>query len=303
MANKLPKLDHVKYVRAKGHVYAYFNTGKKRDGKPIYARLPAPGSIGFFDSYAAMKGARTKQQAVAYTIADLASDYENSPKFERLAKGSQRLYSITLKRITERLGEFPVNDLQTRDVRMVLDNDMAGPGAHNIFSAILGVIYKWAKERGKTDLRPTEGIERLKVDPHEPWPEGMLEEALKAEHDRTRLAVHLLYFTGQWISDVVAMRWTDITDDGIGIRQQKTGKEVWVPLLSELRDELVRTPKRGFTILVNHATRFRAVRRGDRPDELPTICPVQRRGRSPLGSHLLDRGPGVRRRSVRQGPF
>ena len=41
MARKLPKLEHVKYVRAKGKLYAYFNTGRKNSaGHPIRVRLP-----------------------------------------------------------------------------------------------------------------------------------------------------------------------------------------------------------------------------------------------------------------------
>jgi len=121
--------------------------------------------------------------------------------------------------------------------------------------AVVGVIYKWAKDRGRTTLEPTKGIEKLKVDPHEPWPSGLLEEALKADHDRTRLAVHLLYFTGQRIGDVCKMRWSDITDGAISIVQEKRGKEGWIPLLSELQAELDRTPKRGMTIMVNHLGR------------------------------------------------
>jgi integrase len=37
--------------------------------------------------------------------------------------------------------------------------------------------------------------------------EHVLEAGLKAEDDTVRLAVHLLYFTGQRISDVCAMTW------------------------------------------------------------------------------------------------
>lgn len=85
---KLPSLEHVKYVRSKGKVYAYFNTGRKKDGKPIYARLPSPASVGFYDSYAAMVGARSKRQAISYTIANLADDYLASLDFQGKADGT-----------------------------------------------------------------------------------------------------------------------------------------------------------------------------------------------------------------------
>lgn len=37
--------------------------------------------------------------------------------------------------------------------------------------------------------------------------------------------------TGQRIGDVLDMRWSDIQDDGMMVRQSKTGKELWLPLL------------------------------------------------------------------------
>lgn len=37
MPRKLPKLEHVKRVRAHGRVYLYFNTGRKVNGNAEYA--------------------------------------------------------------------------------------------------------------------------------------------------------------------------------------------------------------------------------------------------------------------------
>lgn len=256
MVHKPPKLEHVKLVRSKGKTYAYFNTGQKKDGKAIYARLPDPASPGFFASYAAFRAGRTRRQSTAYTIAHLAREYEASAKFAELAKGTQVIYGKTIRRIVSLLGDFPVNDLQRSDLQTVLDHDMAGPGAHNIFLAVVGVLYKWGHKRDKTDLRPTEGIDKARMGTHEPWPEHVLEAGLTAEHDRTRLAVHLLYFTGQRIGDVVKLRWSDIRRGKVNVKPEKTkrfGKELSFPVHSELQAELHRTPRRGITILADDA--------------------------------------------------
>lgn len=249
---KPPRLKRVKYVRAKGKLYAYFNSGKQKAGKPLYVRLPDPASVGFHDSYAAMLGALAKRQAVSYTIADLADDYEESQLFQSKPLGTRKYYGSTLRRIREHLGEFPVNDLQRRDIQLVLDNEMVGPGAHNAFLSVLGLIYTFARKREKTELEPTKDFDKQDTGSHEAWPEHVVEAGLKAAHDRTRLAVHLLYFTGQRIGDVMKMRWSDVTDDRVFVVQQKTGKKLKIPLLSELRAELARTPKRGITIITNH---------------------------------------------------
>lgn len=246
---KLPSLDHVKYVRAKGRIYAYFNTGRKKDGKPIYAALPKPGSVGFLDSYTTMLGARTKREAVGYTVADMAREFEQSPAFAGNAQNTQILYSKTLRRIVQFLGKFPVNALERQHVKTVLDNEMAGPGAHNIFIAVLSSLYAWARDRGKASVEPTRDIGRLKIEQHQPWPDHVVEAALATDDRQIRLLVSLLYFTGQRVGDVLKMRWSDISDGVIHVVQQKTGKEVWVPLISDLEQELAETPKRAMTIV------------------------------------------------------
>lgn len=253
---KAPKLEHVKFVHRKGRTYAYFNTGqKKSNGAAIYAPMPPFGSVGFYDTYATMLAHRTKRGTAAYTVAQMAREYEYSSTFKDLAKGSQDLYSITLRRISALLGEFPANDLERGDIQPVLDNEMSGPGAHNIFVAVLGALYKWGRDREKTTLEPTRGIKRLKIGEHDAWPEGLLEAGLTSEDDRIRLLVSLHYFTGQRVGDVCAMRWSDVRDGVINIVQEKTNKEMWIPVLTELATELARTPKRGIFILTDEAGR------------------------------------------------
>lgn len=248
---KPPKLKHVKNVTSKGRHYAYFDTGQTKDGKKIYAKLPPPSSVGFFDSYAALIAGRTKRAVKSYTVADLSRDYQASDRFAKRAAGTQRLYALTLKKVEAMLGKFPVNDLTQEDIQFELDNEKMGPGAHNIFIALIGVIYKWGRNRGKTTLDPAREIEKEETGEHRAWPEDMLDAGLESDHDRTRLAVHLLYYTGQRIGDVAKMRWGDIRGGILYVEQQKTGKELQIPIHRDLAEELARTPKRGMTIIVN----------------------------------------------------
>ena len=44
--------------------------------------------------------------------------------------------------------------------------------------------------------------------------------------------------TGQRIGDVLDMRWSDIQDGSVFVRQNKTRKELWVPILPELQQAL-----------------------------------------------------------------
>jgi integrase len=250
MARKLPRIDHVKYVRKPGgKVYAYFNTGQKKDDKPIYARLPDPGTVGFFDSYSAFMAGRTKRAAPVYNTAALIADYLASATFAKLADNTRKSYKHHLAKAVDAWGKFPVDDLRPADVRFVLEGGRWPAGTAWMAVASLGAAYRWGRRNDKTIAAPTRDIEMPEIGSHDPWPEDVLEAALKSDDALIRLSVHLLYFTGQRIGDVMKMRWGDIRAGHVYVKQTKTGKVVEPPLMDELQAELACTPKTGLRIL------------------------------------------------------
>lgn len=254
---KQPRYKHVKIVRVKrtGLRYAYFNTGIKVDGKPVYRRLPDPADVGFWDSYAAFMAGRTKRAATQYTVANLVNDYLTSAEFKKKARASQEAYGYSAAKVERTLGEFPVNELEHSDIQLVIDGEGWGWATRNAFVGFIGTIYKWGRLNGKARIKPAEDFEREKGGEHAPWPENVLEAALRADDALVRLSTHLLYFTGQRIGDVLRMTWNDIRAGSVSVRQQKTGKTVDVPLMPELAAELDRTPRTGVTIMGLPATK------------------------------------------------
>ncbi|MCH2487503.1 MAG: tyrosine-type recombinase/integrase [Erythrobacter sp.] len=250
MAKKLPRLAHLKYVHRKGRVYAYFNTGKKNDkGNPIRVAMPHPSEVGFFDSYAALKAGRTKRMKVRYLVSDLVKDYLASPNFAKRPDSTKRSYRLHANKIAETWGEFPADDLQPADVRRAIEGDHWSAGTGHMVHALLGVLYRWGRRNKGLAIDPVRDVERPKYGEHEPWPAHVVDAALASEDNTIRLAVSLLYFTGQRIGDVCEMRWSDIRDGMIHVKQGKTGKTVEPPLTAELRAELDRTPRNGMTII------------------------------------------------------
>ncbi len=249
---KLLELPHVKYVRAKGRVYAYFNTGKKKDGKPIYHPLGQPGSVGFFDRYGSCVGARNRTPGEVYTFQRLCDDYQSSREFgEKLSAGTQKAYAVYLRLAVELLGIAPVNDITRSDIQEILDKANWGSGKRNLFVAVIGAAYKWGRARNRTGETPTREIISADTGERMAWPEEVLTAGLEADSDRVRLAVALLFYTGQRIGDVCAMRWASIKGTSIKVTQQKTGKMLTIPLHRDLRAELDRHGKKGLTPLTN----------------------------------------------------
>lgn len=253
---KPPRLKHVKFVRRPGVTYAYFNTGQKVDGKPVYAPMPPWDSAGFFASYGALMGGRTKRQAPEYTISRFVDEYLDSPAFTDRADATRKLYRVQLDKFVVLVGKHAVSRVELRHIRKIVDDARWGAGTKNAFMSTLGALYTWGRKLGKTTLRPNEDFDKFEMGQHEPWPEDIINAALQSDNDRVRLAVHILYFTGLRIGDACTVRWNMIEGGVLTITPSKTRryrKTLYITLAAELRAELERTPIRGMTIMADAA--------------------------------------------------
>lgn len=108
------------------------------------------------------------------------------------------------------------------------------PRVRRLNRAVL-VLMKHCVDLGWRETNPVRGVPELKTvkKEREPWPRDLLD-VYRAACDlgtRERLVMELCVGTGQRIGDVLGMRWSDIQDGGFVVRQSKTGKELWVPIL------------------------------------------------------------------------
>jgi len=249
---KLPRIEHLKVVKANGREYAYFDTGAKVNGKTVRVRCKHPAQPGFWDQYAALMAGRTKRGQATYTVAELARDYMRSQEFSKKAENTQRSYVYHLS-IVERLWpDAPAGDLEPSDVSEAIEAERWGVGTHNMVLAVLGIIYKWGRKNKSKQVRnePTKDLKAAKTGKHDAWPEDVLEEAL--EDPALRLPVHLMAFTGLRIGDAMALRWGQIRGGVITITPQKTrrfNKTLHIPLAAALAEELERTPRKSLYVL------------------------------------------------------
>lgn len=259
MARKLPELDHVKYVKAKGKVYAYFNTGEKNHaGKAVYARLPHPSEPDFYDKYAAQKAVRTKRGQVAYTVAQLVEDYQDGKHYQKRPKSTQKTYSMYLRRMVKAFGNAPAASLRKEHVKLYADKELGdAPGAYNLFLSVIAAVYTWGSKNGKIPtqphpIEPTKFIDKLDIGTHEPWPEYLLEAGLTSKNARIRLLVHILYFTGMRINDALKLRWSDVKDGYVAVTPTKTarfGTSLDIKIAEELATVLDKTPRHGLFVV------------------------------------------------------
>lgn len=249
----LTGLPHTKTVKRRGVEYVYFNTGQKIDGKPVYVPLGRKDAVELGNRYSAAKMARTKRDGTSggFTVPQLVIRFERSPDFTKKSLGTQRTYSVYLRRLATEFDTAPANKLETSDLLELMDEMGERPAAVDMMILAGKQMFDWAVARKNAIRNPFDGIGRedwTRAE-YEPWPEVVVEAAL--EDARLRLPVALLYFTAQRIGDVCAMRWDAIDDGTIHVIQQKTKAELAIPIHSRLAAILESAERRGDTILAD----------------------------------------------------
>lgn len=245
-------ITHVKRTKAKGRTYYYFDTGQVDDaGKRVWKRLPDPSNRTFQATYAAMLGHRTRRDnAVSQlTLSKLIDLYQASDTFKKKADSTKRLYRLYQGELADQLGTAPAQKIERKDIVLLLDKMADRPGAANMVQRAGSAAYTWGRRRGHITNDPFADIAPMDTGEHEPWPEELLEVALKCDDDLARLSIHLLYYTAQRIGDVAAMKWRDIQDGSIVLTQRKTGKVLSIPVHEALAAELARHPRSLTTII------------------------------------------------------
>ena len=236
-------------VNARGREYFYWQAGRGTASAGERIRLPSdPHSPGF---WAALRQAQGIVGPVATDSIDALVDayvaaWPTLP--EKLADGTQRLYTRNLKRASKLWGNLPAKGLRPVHIRSVMQQLADTPGAANNFLATMRALSAWARVNDRIDSPLCDGIKPFKMGGgHRPWTDEQIKVAHEHLTGMVRRGVLLMCFTGQRGSDAVRLGPTMIDDGGfdLGWRGQvKTGERPWCPILPELAKEMETWEKR-----------------------------------------------------------
>jgi integrase len=171
----------------------------------------------------------------------LVRAFKESAKFKGLAKASQDLWGRELDFACRPncLGAVPLDVVRPALIQGYLDGWDDKPGKQAAALAAFKALERWAVVRDLLPRSITLGVETGKPEGgHVPWTDAQVTLAEKHVRPDLARAITLGANTGQRISDLVRMGPTDIETyrgiDGINVRQKKTGRKVWVPILAPL---------------------------------------------------------------------
>ncbi len=214
------------------------------------------GTPEFWKEYADILASKDKPRVVtSRTFHALIKSYHKSPRYRNLKPRTGLDYDKHLNFFLSMMGDRNPAKLQRKDVIRLRDANADKAYFANYSLRVLRVLMEHCVDLGWTDTNPARGVSELKTEKteREPWPQELLD-AYRAAcpiGTRERLVMELCVGTGQRIGDVLEMRWSDIQDGAVFVRQSKTKKELWVPILSDLQTALDAASRHSVFILTN----------------------------------------------------
>jgi integrase len=242
------------YSDRHGKMRYYF----RRKGFPKVA-LPSPGSPGFMAAYEAANIAPTTSTlgflpgSLGWTIEKFVA----SEEYAQRAANTRLTYSRTFDELRKEFGAGLMRDLQSRHVKKIRDHFRQKFTASVADAALgcLSVLWQYADNSLDLNLNsnPTTGVARVhkakEENERQPWTDSVFATFEANAPGQLRLAVILLLYTGQRVSDVVKMRWSHFDGEFIEVVQQKTGQYVSIPCHQRLKATLLTLSRAGEFIL------------------------------------------------------
>lgn len=214
------------------------------------------GTSEFWAEYAEILSHKDRpRKVIARNFGALIDSYRKSPRYKNLKPRTGLDYDKHLDFFREIMGETNPARMKRKDVIRLRDANADKAYFANYSLRVLRVLMEHCVDLGWRDDNPARGVPELKTakKEREPWPRELLD-AYRATCDlgtRERLVMELCVGTGQRIGDVLNMRWSNIEDGSVWVRQSKTSKELWVPILPELQTALDAASRHSVFLLTN----------------------------------------------------
>lgn len=230
-------LDYVQCCVSRKRIYYRYRRGK------VLVKLPAdPSTPEFMEAYQRIHASFERKDSldlvVPGSIAAMVADFKKSAEYAGFGKRTKELYAAHLDNIQKKFGRFPIKSMTRAVVLTFRDTYVDSPGKANNALKILSRLYSFGIDRGLAAVNPVLRVKKLKMGKHRPWTTDEVKTFLDIAPAHMRLALAIALYSGQRQSDIISLRWNQITPDGLTLRQQKTGTELYIPLHHKLKAAL-----------------------------------------------------------------
>jgi integrase len=192
-------------------------------------------------------------RSIEGSLGRLINEYYGSRPFLNLKPSSRQIYRYVLEPLAKVHGHRTALITHKQASKLIAEIGATKPGMANLTKSVLQKLMKYAIKANWRDDNPIIGIEPFKRGTHHTWNEGELKtfETRWPLGTRQRLAYAMLLYTGQRVGDVAKMNRADIVDGELHVIQQKTGAELYLPIVLELEHAMKAYPAKGLSLIGN----------------------------------------------------
>lgn len=157
-------------------------------------------------------------------VSELIERYERDV-LSHQAAATQRMRTYQFRHLRKVFGHFHPDEIKPRMIGEYLDRASRKVAANRNVTA-LSAVYRKAIRWGLATVNPCEGIELNRETPRDRYMTDAEFLAIKAAApEMIQCFMDLAYATGARKGDLLALRWDQVSEEGIRIRQGKTGRK------------------------------------------------------------------------------
>jgi len=158
-----------------------------------------------------------------------------------IAATTRKHYGTLVRQLSKVFAEFEPWEVTARDILTYMHSLRKKPGMANHGRNVLIGALDFAFLEGTVERNVARDVRPLPTKARDRYLTTQEFDAIHAQAtDTLKVVMKLCYFTGQRISDVLAIRYADLTPEGIVFRQHKTKHRMivsWSPELREVVDQ------------------------------------------------------------------
>jgi len=227
-----------------GRVYCYHRaTGRRLKGEF--------GSAEFLAELAEIEAAHREQKqcdALPRTLGEMVGLYTQTARFGELAPRTKKDYVGIISDLAG-IHDMPLTAMDKPFLARLRDEHAKRRGWHraNYLLQVISQVFKLAEEYGVIKDNPVLRLTKLKRPKdlpaaNRPWTEVERKVVLEAAPPHLRLPLAIGALTGLRIADIVTLPKTAFRDGWLRHETRKRRVEVVLPLMDDLRRELLRAP-------------------------------------------------------------
>ncbi|MAM87519.1 MAG: integrase [unclassified Hahellaceae] len=213
-------------------------------GKSAYEYKPKPGVTIRVCSLDATKPAVLRQFAAAYeqfhavdgSLTEVVELYFKSEKYLALALQTRKDYAKYWPKLKPVFGHVNRNNIKPEHIRRYMDvKGKTSETQANRHHSFLSSVYTWGFQRGYVTTNPCRGVSKFKEAPREKYIEQAEYDAVYSRAPiAVQVAMEISYLCAARQGDVLRLKKNQLLEEGIFIRQGKTGMKqikAWTPRL------------------------------------------------------------------------